>query len=186
MMQFQTTAQTMSRDTGISALKLESASSERLNQLFRLWNDLRSERGLPFRDALGPEQISFILGNVTMIDVDHDPLTFRFRLIGTRIEEAGRRGDQGKTLDQIEPAFYRDMLGAAYYDVVESGEPLCHQISYALRRHLVSFERLVLPFTRTGNTVDLLLEALDWLPGVRQDLKNLVIPASPSSGLHCS
>ncbi len=50
----------------------------------------------------------------------------------------------------------------------------------------MSFERIILPFTRTGSTVDLLLEALDWLPGVQQDLKNILIPEVPTSALHCS
>ena len=128
----------------------------------------------------------FILGQVTIIDVVYDPLNFRFRLIGTRIEEAGRRGDQGKTLEQIEPAAYRNLVGSAYREVVESARPTCHQISYVHRQDLVSFERIILPFTRTGSGVDLLLEALDWLPGVQQDLKNIVIPEAPTSALHCS
>ncbi len=175
-----------SRDAGINTLSPDLVSSDRLNRLFQLWRELRGGRKLPFRGEFAPEQLGFILGQVTIIDVVHEPLNFRFRLIGTRIEEAGRRGDQGKTLDQIEPASYRDLVGEAYREAVESAQPTCHQISYVYRQELVSFERIILPFTRTGSAVDLLLEALDWLPGVPQDLKNIVIPKAPASALHRS
>jgi hypothetical protein len=173
-MEFRTAAQKAPVDAGINALSLDLVSSKRLDRLFRLWNELRDGQGLPFRSQLSPEQIGFILGRVTIVDVVHDPLNFRFRLIGTRIEEAGRRGDQGKTLDQIEPESYRDMIGSAYREVVESGGPACQRITYVLREDVVSFERVILPFTRTGHRVDLLLEALDWRPGVRHDLNGIV------------
>jgi hypothetical protein len=175
-----------SRDAGIDALSPDLVSSDRLNRLLQLWKELRGDRDLPFRGELVPEQLGFILGQITIIDVVHHPINFRYRLIGTRIEEAGRRGDQGKTLDQIEPASYRYLVGSAYREVVECAQPSCHQISYVHRQDLVSFERIILPFTRTGSGVDLLVEALDWLPGVQQDLKNIVIPEAPASALHCS
>ena len=182
----QAAARKASRVAGITALSPDLVSSDRLNRLFQLWKELRGGSGLPFRSVLAPEQLGFILGHVTIIDVVLDPLNFRFRLIGTRIEEAGRRGDQGKTLDQIEPASYRDLVGTAYREVVEGALPTCHQISYFHRQDLVSFERIILPFTLTGSAVDFLLEALDWLPGVQQDLKNIVIPEAPTSALHCN
>jgi hypothetical protein len=173
-------------DVGIDALSPDLVSSDRLNRLFQLWKKLRGGRELPYRDAFSPEQLGFILGQVTIIDVLHNPLNFRYRLIGTRIEEAGRRGDQGKTLDQVEPRSYRDLVGLAYREVVGSARPSCHQISYVHRQDLVSFERIILPFTQTGSTVDLLLEALDWLPGVQQDLKNIAVSQAPALALHQS
>ena len=43
--------------------------------------------------------------------------------------------------------------------------------SYVHHQSLVSFEQLILPFSHAGGRVEVLLEALDWLPGVQHDLK---------------
>lgn len=157
----------------VAALSPDLVSSDRLNRLYRFWKELRGSRRLPCRSDFAPEQLSFLLGQITVVDVLRDPANFRYRLIGTRLEEAGRRGDQGKTLDQIEPATYRTMVWRNFREVVETGQPLCHQVSYAHHHNMASFEQLILPFSRAGTTVEVLLEALDWMPGVQHDFKSV-------------
>lgn len=172
-------AMTGSEDVGIAALSPDLVNSDRLSRLFRFWKEIRGTQNLPRWADFSPEQLGFILGQITVVDVLRDPLNFRYRLIGTRIEEAGRRGDQGKTLDQVEPASYRDMIGQTFRQVVEFGQPLCHHISYVHHQNLVSVEQLILPVSRTGPGVEVLVEALDWLPGVQHDLKSIAGARSP-------
>lgn len=173
------TAITDSEDVGIEALSPDLVNSDRLSRLFRFWKDLGGAQGLPCRADFSPEQLGFILGHITIVDVLRDPLNFRYRLIGTRLEEAGRRGDQGKTLDQIEPETYRNMIGQTFRQVVDFRQPLCHHISYLHHQNMVSYEQLILPFRHRGAEVEVLVEALDWLPGVQQDLKgSLISPAT--------
>ena len=175
------TAMTDPVDVGIEALSPDLVNSDRLSRLFRFWKEIGGTQGLPCRADFSPEQLDFILGQITIVDVLRDPLNFRYRLIGTRLEEAGRRGDQGKTLDQVEPAPYRDMIRQSFRHVVDFKQPLCHHISYLHHQNLASYEQLILPFSRTGSDVEVLVEALDWLPGVQHDLKcmaGLAISAS--------
>lgn len=174
MMWLSDTAVTASPDIEIDAVSPDLVNSERLSRLYRFWKVIRRGRRLPCRCDFAPEQLDFILGQIAIVDVLRDPANFRFRLIGTRLEEAGRRGDQGKTLDQIEPAAYRRVVGRAFREVVETAQPLCHQVSYMHHQNLVSFEQIILPFSHTGDRVEVLLEALDWLPGVQHDFKGIV------------
>lgn len=165
----------------IDTLSPDLVNSDRLSRLYQFWKQIRGSRRLPSRSDFEPEQLGFILGQVIIVDVLRDPANFRYRLIGTRLEEAGRRGDQGKTLDQIEPAAYRRMVGQTYRAVVETGQPLCHQISYAHHQNMVSFEQIILPFSHGGDRVEVLLEALDWLPGVQHDFKSVASMGVPAA-----
>lgn len=158
---------------GVDKLSPDALESEKLRRFHQIWMDLKGARELPVRAEVSPEQLGFLLGQVTIVDVLQGPLNFRFKLIGTKIEEAGRHGDQGKTVDQIEPAAYRKMVAAAYREVVETREPLCHRINYQHHQSLVTLERVVLPFTIAGSDVEVMLEASDWPPGTHQDLRNL-------------
>jgi hypothetical protein len=172
------TAPTASAEAAIDALSPDLVNSDRLSRLYRFWKKIRGRRRLPCRADLAPEKVGFILGQITIVDVLHNPANFKFRLIGTRLEEAGRRGDQGKTLDEIEPAAYRHMVEQAFREVIATGRPLCRQISYVHHQSLVSFEQLILPFSHAGDSVEVLLEALDWLPGVQHDFKSAALVKS--------
>ena len=173
MMWLGETVMTDPGDVRIEALSPELVNSDRLSRLFRIWKEIRGPQGLPSRADLSPERLGFILGQITIVDILRDPINFRYRLIGTRLEEAGRRGDQGKTLDQVEPASYRDMITKSFRQVVDFKPPLCQHVSYLQNQNLVSYEQLILPFSHTGAGVEVLVEALDWLPGVQHDLKSM-------------
>jgi len=158
---------------GVDKVPPDALESEKLRRFHQVWMDLKGEGDLPFRAEVSPEQLGFLLGQVTIVDVLREPLNFRFKLIGTKIEEAGRHGDQGKTVDQIEPVAYRQMVAAAYREVVEGREPVCHRINYQHHQRQVTLERVILPFTLAGGDVEVLLEASDWPTGSPQDLRNL-------------
>lgn len=158
---------------GVDKLPSDALESEKLRRFHQLWVDLKGAGDLPSRADVSPEQLGFLLGRVTIVDVLRDPLNFRYKLIGTKIEEAGRHGDQGKTVDQIEPVAYRMMVTAAYREVVEGRAPVCHRINYKHHQSQVTLERVILPFRLAGSDVEVLLEASDWQPGTHQDLKNL-------------
>ena len=158
----------MDRGANITMETLAPAQlkSEKLRRLLTFWQRLRGERSLPSRDEFTAEQIGFLLGQVTLVQVTNDPPTYRFRLVGTRIEEAGRRGDQNKTLDQIGPESYRDALKAAYDLAAKSAEPAISRIEIRGPQRRFQHEQVVLPFTVKGGSVEMLLHAIDWAPDV--------------------
>ncbi len=107
---------------------------------------------------------------MTLVDVRGDLMGFYFRLVGTKLEDRGRRGDQGKTLDQIEPAGYRALLAQAYGAAVTRGGSVLHRLEFEQAPGTVWYERVVLPLTLRGETVDALLEGIDWPVTMSQNL----------------
>ncbi len=157
----------------VDELSSDALESEKLRRFHQIWMEVRGARELPFRAEVSPEQLGFLLGHVTIVEVLGEPLNFRYKLIGTKIEEAGRLGDQGKTVDQIQPIGYREIVDAAFRRVVDGREPICQRITYQYHQRQVSLERVIVPFTVAGSDVEVLFEASDWAPGVHQDLRNL-------------
>ncbi len=88
----------------VRALAPGQVRSAKLWRLCQFWQALTAVRRLPYRAEFSPEQLPFIIGQISLIDVLGEPAEFYFRLVGTKIEDRGRRGDQGKTLNQVEPA----------------------------------------------------------------------------------
>ncbi|MEM7226079.1 MAG: PAS domain-containing protein [Pseudomonadota bacterium] len=151
----------------------EMFTSQKLQALYDHWEGLRSGHAIPRSRDLSPINVGFILGQITLVDVLSGPLNFYYRLIGTRIEELGRHGDQGKTVDQIRPACYRQLCRDAYHEAVETAAPLCLRICRRQSDGEVGYERMILPFGGDEGRVVTLLDALDWAPGVQIELQRL-------------
>lgn len=158
---------------GMDQISVEDLQCGKLQRLHALWNELRCQRDLPQRRDFLPEQLDFILGRVNLVEVLRDENNFRYRLLGTQIEDAGRRGDQGKTLDRIALQVFGEMLGEAYREVLADGRPVCRRIEYQNRDADIWFEQLILPFALEGTDVELLLEGFDWPLGMIQNFRNL-------------
>ncbi len=116
---------------------------------------------------------------MSLIDVLSEPAGFYFRLVGTKIEDRGRRGDQGKTLDQIGPAAYRALLTKAYETAVAKAKPVVQRLELKEAPGRIWYERVVLPFTLGGERVEGLLEGIDWPQGMIQNLAEFD-PANPA------
>ncbi len=148
------------------ALALGDLKSERLRRLHAMWESRRGAKRWPSRTDLRPEDIGFILGSVTLVDVLRDPLRFRMRLVGSQIEDVGRRGDQGKMLDDIKPEYYAAFLRPQYSAAATAGEPLFHRITFLAdtrpNLHPLTYERALLPLSADGAAVNMLMVASDW------------------------
>ena len=61
-------------------------------QLLDYWNAKVTDGRLPSRDDVDPIDLGFILGDLILVDVERDPLRFRFRLMGVgMVERLGNR-----------------------------------------------------------------------------------------------
>ena len=157
----------------LEPLAIDAVDSGRLQKLYEVWSALKRGREFPDRRDFLPEQVQFLLGQLSLVEVLPAPPGFRMRLVGTRLEECGRRGDQGKTLDELEPKAFGEIVGRIYRQTVESRRPVAYRITYPIRDALASFEQVVLPFSHGGEAVQQLLEGLDWPVGTEQNFRNI-------------
>lgn len=135
---------------------------ESLLAIYRYWDSKRAGRRFPARADLDPADLVPHLGNMTLIDVEHDPFRLRYRLIGTTITTMMRRDATGSYYDELYSADILASIYSSYHWMIENqrptrtyGEPVIgDRIGYHIH------EALNLPLSSDGKTIDKVLGAL--------------------------
>jgi hypothetical protein len=162
-------------DSGDRRIEREELRSTMLRRLVAYWDELRGGRPMPGRCQLKPEDMSFVLAQIMLVDIHwpsavteaSDP-TFRFRLVGSRIEATGHRGLTGRWAHELQPEFYRNTVLRAYREAAISGEPSIRRIQYTKDGNELRYERVALPLSSHGGQPDMLLVGTDWEPANRE------------------
>lgn len=152
------------RLTDLTEATLETVQRPRLRRLLEYWLERRGSRRMPARADIDPMEFAWILGDVSLVDVVRDgaELRFRFRLIGTHaVERFGYDMTGGWLHDLPEPA-YRQHVHNAYAELVLQGTPLIERLDMMLDRRMHDYEILRLPLAADGETVDMILLAVDF------------------------
>lgn len=138
-----------------STLQFEA---EALRDALSVWRSLRKERALPPRDAIDPLMLRKHLGWLLLVDVQHGPERFRYRLIGTGFTELLGRDTTGRYLDEIYGAEMYESMIASYRWVVRHRQPM--RVTGTLHRAqdtTLAFETLDLPFGTDDRPVELIM-----------------------------
>jgi len=162
-------------DSGDRRIEREELRSPMLRCLVDYWDKLRGERPMPLRCKLKPEEMAFALAQIMLVDIHwpsavteaSDP-TFRFRLVGSRIEATGHRGLTGRWAHELQPEFYRNAVLRAYREAAISGEPSIRRIQYTAEGNELRYERMALPLSNHSASADMLLVGTDWEPVNRE------------------
>ncbi|HUL08850.1 MAG TPA: PAS domain-containing protein [Candidatus Acidoferrum sp.] len=162
-------------DSGDRRIERADLRSAMLGRLVDYWDKLRGDRPMPARGDLKPEEMAFALAQIMLVDIHwpsavteaSDP-TFRFRLVGSRIEATGHRGLTGRWAHELQPEFYRNAVLRAYRESALAGEPSIRRIQYNSDGNELRYERVVLPLSSHGTSADMLLVGTDWEPVNRE------------------
>jgi hypothetical protein len=130
-----------------------------LLEVYDYWSSLRRGRHMPARKDFDPLTIPQRLPNLMLIDVFHDPLRLRYRLIGTRVVAASAEDRTGKYFDDV--SFFRihpEVLDH-YRTMIERAVPLYSLEPFLNRMNNMSYqaERLMLPLSGDDKTVDMVM-----------------------------
>lgn len=128
-----------------------------LRRLLAYWLGKRGPRRAPARADIDPLEIASLLPHVMLIDVEHAPLRFRYRLVGTEVVRNLGADMTGRYLDEFVRLGQDAPMAAGFARVAAWGAPICEMWEYgrADGRH-VRYERLALPLSHDGRTVDML------------------------------
>src|SRR5258707_2720250 len=85
-----------------------------LQRLLADWQVRRRERTLPARRDFDPLDLKYILGKLLLVDVERQPLRFRFRLVGTELARRSGVELTGRTLDDYPSPEYREVIRRRY------------------------------------------------------------------------
>lgn len=135
----------------------------RLRRLLAYWLEKRGDRLFPAKAEIDPVEFPYILGYVTLVDVERDPRRYRFRLDGSILVSLSGTDYTGRYLDELPGAEYVAFIVATYDRVVDSGEPFRYRKNELLDQQLFSEETLILPLGDSPPKVDMLVVAV--IPG---------------------
>lgn len=104
-------------------LELPQMRSRRVQRLYEYWCAKAGPDGaVPRRRDIDPTELPGLLPNLMLLDVERNPLRFRYRLVGTRVVDFSYHDFTGTYLDEAgwveEKGFTR-----AYTDAVTEGKP---------------------------------------------------------------
>jgi hypothetical protein len=134
----------------------------RLQRLFDYWRGRCAEAAMPARAAVDPLDFRYILGYVTLVEVELAPRRYRFRLDGSILATLSGMDYTGKYLDQLGMPDYIDFVAASYDRVVDRALPYAYRKQGAFDTKSFDEETLILPLGRE-RTVEHLMVAV--IPG---------------------
>lgn len=138
-----------------------SAWHPKLQWLWNYWRSIHPAAGLPGRQHLDPAAIMGLLPNLWLVDVQQEPLRFRYRLVGTRLTQMVGWELSGHWFDEAHPHTRTDpTVLAPYAEVVRTKQPTWRKgkpMLYLTHKDFTVIERALLPLARDGETVDMLM-----------------------------
>lgn len=142
-----------------SGFGLPEHCDPRIKELVSHWNGLRPDGGLPGRQHLDPVRIPSVLANIWLVDVQREPMRFRFRLVGTRVVEFLGRDPTGRWIDDVYPSFTGTPVEMEFVACATTGELRWRRGAPMMEasKDYVQVERIALPLAANGSDVDMLL-----------------------------
>lgn len=148
-----------------SRIILPDDCSSMVRELYEYWISIHPGEGLPGRQHFDPLDVIGLSANIWMLDVEHNPLRFRFRRLGLAMINFTGRDSTGKYIDEI----YSNVTSTTAWEHLvystEYGKPTFRRdaiISNPEKKYVMS-ERLNLPLASDGCVVDMLLNMTCYL-----------------------
>jgi len=121
------------------------------------WKLKRGRRLMPARRDIDPAEIVKILPHVFLLDVQAEPLDFRYRLIGTKMDEYMLGRYTGMWMSQIPHQAAPSRIYANCRQVVVDKAPSSANTPYVgLNKEFLTTEDLIMPLSDDGEAVDML------------------------------
>jgi hypothetical protein len=143
---------------------LADIKSPKLRQGLAYWNEKRGQRLMPARADLDPMEIIPLLPHVILLDVLRDPLDFRYRLIGTLVEDHMSAPYTGRRFSEFESQRKGSRIWACSERVLEEKQPVRTDIPYiGPKSDFTTIEDVMMPLSSDGETVDLIFIVVEYI-----------------------
>ncbi|MGO8913260.1 MAG: PAS domain-containing protein [Bradyrhizobium sp.] len=152
------------------------ACDDRIAALYLHWLSLCPASGVrPGWERFDPRKIPYLLPWIWLVDVQRDPLRFKYRLVGAAQSELAKSDPTGRWLDEANARFKQSSAYALFQAVAERSVVSFYRgpPAYVIDANDMTVERLILPMARGGKTVDMLLGITVFDPIV-----SILLPAS--------
>lgn len=130
---------------------------DRLRRLLQYWDGKRRGRRFPARADIDPLEFPYAMGWITLLEVTHDPLRFRFRVHGTQLLTKNQYDLTGKYLEDHPLPEFAAYCRRVWTETIDRGEPTHAFYDQTVDGRSRKFEVIRLPLAADGETIDMLL-----------------------------
>jgi hypothetical protein len=139
---------------------IQDLHDQRLRRLLEYWNALRGDAAMPPKAAIDPIDFRYILGYVTLVDVEATPRRYRFRLDGSILARLSGIDYTGRYLDDLGMPDYIDFIAAGYDLVVDGLAPYAYRKEADFDAKTYDEETLILPLGAAGTVTHLMVAVI--------------------------
>jgi hypothetical protein len=133
----------------------------KLRRLYEYWDTKRGGRKMPARADLDPLEMTFIIGNIILVDVlDEIPPRFRIRLHGTNLSQRVGYELTGKMLDELPVTEFRALAQQSFARVATTGTATHGRRDRIIDGRFARYETVIMPLSDDGKRVDRLIVGL--------------------------
>ncbi|MCZ4280676.1 PAS domain-containing protein [Kiloniella laminariae] len=135
---------------------------QRVRALYDYWISIhpreQEQSVLPGRQHFDPLDVPSLLRHIWLVDVSGNPTRFKFRLFGTTHVEAMRGDFTGQWIDEVFGDFKTSAVYGDYLLVADKGLPSYRKgpAGYHVPDYN-TIERIMLPLSKNGQDVDMIL-----------------------------
>ena len=120
---------------------------------------------MPARRDIEPAEIVGLLPYVVLIDVERDPLDFRYRLVGTGVAARFGRDHTGAHFSALMQQNKESEVWSAAVRIVEEKRPIVSRIPYVgFNRWTQYYDNLSMPLSEDDIVVNMLFGVLQFEP----------------------
>ena len=132
----------------------DDLTSDYQANILKYWQEIRGDKTMPARKDFNPLHVPDALGNLLLVDVQHDPRDYTIRLIGTNITELTGKDNTGQSASNFGDAA---MIVSRFDWLLENKKPYVSKDEFIWSaRDSRSYSALVLPFSENGEDVSII------------------------------
>ena len=149
-------------DSSLSSLNapanLPRFNSSVLDEGFAYWDRIRGDRRMPRFADIDAVDIPKLLPHAVILDVESNPLDFRYRLIGEHVGKFGRKGLKGRSFREFDEKKPGNTIFDTLATVVYGKLPRFGRSDYAGENpKMRMFQEILLPLSDDGENVNRVL-----------------------------
>lgn len=143
---------------------LTDISSPKLRQGLDYWNGKRGDRAMPSRADLDPTEMIAFLPHVILLDVLREPVDFRWRLIGTVVEEHMSTPYTGRRFSEFAGQRAPSRIWVNSERVMRERRPVRSDIPYiGPKSDFTTIEDIMMPLASDGENVDVIFIVVEYV-----------------------
>jgi len=127
------------------------------------WDSKRGARRMPARRDIEPTEILDLLPYVVLIDVEREPLDFRYRLVGTAVAARFGHDRTGERFSALPQQSEGSEIWKTAVRILEEKRPIVSHIPYVgFHRWVQNYRDISMPLSENNDDVNMIFGVLQF------------------------